>query len=268
MRWIVLALLCSCGSLPGGGGGGGDDDDVAIDAAGSGSANASVFDTSITDVVVEIDYETGNEPYTGMIVGFGDTFEPTKFNIDRLFAGKKTLTIPSTVGAMEDVGPIADEEITIADIAALANQHRTIYDSETRRSYYVIFVSGHFADQNGVQYGVLGISIGNTIAMFKDVIKTTNVVLAPNVVRYVEQSTLVHELAHSIGLVDNGIHMVAPHKDAPHGAHCNDQNCVMFWQNDGSQDAARFAQQKVLTGSSLLFDDQCLADVDAITGGP
>ena len=42
----------------------------------------------------------------------------------------------------------------------------------------------------------------------------------------------------------------------------------MFWQNDGSQDAARFAQQRVLTGSSLLFDDQCLADVDAITGGP
>jgi hypothetical protein len=263
VRWfVVLALSCGCGSLPGGRGGGGDDD-VMIDAPGGGSGDVSVFDPSITNVVVEIDYETGNEPYTGPIVGFGDTFEPTQFNIDRLFAGKKMLTIPTTLGAMQDVGPIADEEITVEDIFALAAQHRTTFDTETRRSYYVIFVSGHFADQNGVQYGVLGISIGNTIAMFKDVIKTTNIVLAPNVVRYVEQSTLVHELAHSIGLVDNGIPMVAPHKDAPHGAHC-----IMFWQNDGSQDAARFAQQKVLTGSSLLFDDQCLADVDAITGGP
>ncbi|HEX5063843.1 MAG TPA: hypothetical protein VFV99_30900, partial [Kofleriaceae bacterium] len=89
MRWfVVLAFACGC-SVPGGRGGGGDDDDVMIDAPGNGSGSVSVFDPSITNVVVEIDYETGNEPYTGPIVGFGDTFEPTQFNIDRLFAGKK-----------------------------------------------------------------------------------------------------------------------------------------------------------------------------------
>jgi hypothetical protein len=104
--------------------------------------------------------------------------------------------------------------------------------------------------------------------MFKDVIESTNVLLQPNVVRYVEQSTLIHELAHSIGLVDNGVHMASAHKDASHGAHCDNPDCVMFWQNDGSQDAADFAQQKLLTGSSILFDAKCLADVDAITGGP
>ncbi|HEY5927118.1 MAG TPA: hypothetical protein VIV11_35765, partial [Kofleriaceae bacterium] len=103
---------------------------------------------------------------------------------------------------------------------------------------------------------------------FKDVIRSTNIVVAPNVVRYVEQSTLIHELAHSIGLTDNGVPMVAPHKDASHGAHCNNQDCVMFWQNDGSADASRFVQQRLLTGSSILFDAPCLADVDALTGGP
>ncbi|HEY5943861.1 MAG TPA: hypothetical protein VIV40_00140 [Kofleriaceae bacterium] len=267
MRWgfaLVLALACGCHSVARGG----DDDDVSIDASGAGSADVSVFDPAITNVAIEIDYETGKAPYTGTIIGFGDTFEPTQTNLDRLFAGKKTLTIPSTLGAMEDIGNVADEEITIDDIFALAAQHRVTYDTDTRRGYYVIFLGGYFADATGVKSGVLGISIGNTIAMFKDVIDSTNVVLAPNVVRYVEQSTLIHELAHSIGLVDNGVHMAAAHKDAAHGAHCDNQDCVMFWQNDGSGDAAQFAQQKLLTGSSILFDANCLADVDALSGGP
>ena len=269
MRWsLALALAAGCVSPRSGGGDDGPMTDARRgDGSGSGSGAVSVFDSSIKDVVVEIDYETGQEPYTGPIIGFGDTFDPTLANIDRVFAGKKMLTIPKTLGAMQDVGAINDEELTVPDILALATQHRITYNSETRRSYYVIFVSGHFADDNGIQYGVLGISIGDTIAMFKDVIRTTNITLAPNVVRYVEQSTLIHELSHSIGLTDNGVPMVAPHKDAPHGAHCNNQDCVMFWQNDGSADAARFAQQRLLTGSSILFDAACLADVDAQTGG-
>lgn len=263
----VLALLLACSCNPVRSGSGGDDDGVSIDAPAGGSGAVSVFDPAIASVIVEIDYETNQQPFTGPILGFGDTFEPTQANLDRLFAGTKLLTVPRGLDSMQDVGAIADEELTIDDILTLASQHRNVFDTDVSRSYYVIFVSGHFADASGVQYGVLGISIGDTIALFKDVINSTNVVVAPNVVRYVEQSTLIHELAHSIGLVDNGVHMVASHKDAPHGAHCNDQNCVMFWQNEGSNDAARFAQQKLLTGSSILFDDQCLADVDAITGG-
>jgi hypothetical protein len=39
----------------------------------------------------------------------------------------------------------------------------------------------------------------------------------------------------------------------------------MYWQNEGSSDAAQFAQQQLVTGSSILFDAACLADVDAMT---
>ena len=229
---------------------------------------AGVFDPSIANVVVEIDFEQGQEPFTGPIIGFGDTFEPTLTNIDRVFAGKKMLTIPTQVAQMENIGAVADEELTVADILALATQHRQQKNNATTRTYYVVFVSGHFADAGGVQSFVLGVSIGDTIAMFKDVIRSTNIVLAPNVVRYVEQSTLIHELAHSIGLVDNGVPLATQHKDAPHGAHCNNQDCVMFWQNEGSSDAAQFVQRRLLTGSTILFDDACLGDVDALSGGP
>jgi hypothetical protein len=39
----------------------------------------------------------------------------------------------------------------------------------------------------------------------------------------------------------------------------------MYWLNEGAGDAAQFAQQYVLGGDSILFDEQCLADVDALT---
>ena len=60
MRWsLALSIvLAACGSTASGGGGG--DDGTGTDAAGSGSGSGSgsvsVFDPSVTKVVVEIDY--------------------------------------------------------------------------------------------------------------------------------------------------------------------------------------------------------------------
>ena len=271
MRWVLaLGLLAACHTFSGGTNG--DDDDTMTDARGSGSGSdgnsvAGVFDPSVTKVVVEIDYETNQQPYTGNIIGFGDTWAPTMANIDRLFAHKKMLTIPQTLPDMENIGNVPDEELTVADISVIANAHRQQHDAAGVKTYYIVFVSGHYADGNGVNPNVLGVSFGDTIAMFKDVIKGTASVTSPTAERYVEQSTLIHELAHTIGLVDNGVPMVAAHKDATHGAHCNNDQCVMYWLNEGAADATTFAVSRVLTGNTILFDAACLADVDAKSGG-
>jgi hypothetical protein len=269
---LLLALLAACGSTAAAGGGGGGDD-VSPDASGSGSnggggGGTNPFAATTANVVIEIDYETGQQPYTGNVIGFGDTFAVTQTNIDRLFAGKRNLTLPTTLSGMEDVGTIDDEQITVEDLAALADAHRQQHDTAGTKTYYVIFVSGHFEDSTGVLPQVLGVSVGDTVVMFKDTIESTGGTLDQNTARYVEQSTLTHELAHSIGLVDNGVPMVADHKDAPHGAHCNNPDCVEYWLNEGASDARDFALRRVLTGDTILFDDACLADVDALTGGP
>ena len=259
MRWALLFLV-GCGF--GGSTSNGTGDDTA--------PMPTVFDTATKRVVYEIDYEQGQEPYTGPILGFGDTFDVMTANIDRLFAGKKTLVIPRTVGDMENIGDVPDEELTATDILAIAAAHRGQHDAAGVKTYYIVFVSGHYADAGGVQSGVLGVSFGGTdvIAMFKDVIRSTNIPAFPNVVRYVEQSTMVHEGAHAIGLVDNGVPMASQHKDAAHGAHCNNDKCVMYWLNEGATDAAQFAQMSVVAGNSILFDTACLDDVDVLTGGP
>jgi hypothetical protein len=254
----TLVLMAACGSS---GGDGGDDYGEP--------GKRGVFDPAVTEVRIEIDHETGEAPYTGPVLGFGDTFALTTANLDRLFAGAKTVTLPTTAAAMEDVGAIADEELTVDDLLALADQHRDQRDGGAVRTYYVIFVSGNFADGGGVQPGVLGVSIGDTgvVAMFKDVVESTGVAAVPNLERFVEQSTLIHELGHAFGLVANGVATTSAHHDSAHGAHCSNEQCVMYWLNEGASDMAMFARQYVVSGDAILFDDACLADVDALTGG-
>jgi hypothetical protein len=255
MRIATLACMAFTTACGGGGGGNNGDD----------SGSTSVFDPSVKTVEFEIDYETGDAPYTGPIVGFGDTFDLSYANLDRVFSGTKTLILPRTTGEMQDIGAVDDEEITSADALALADKHRDKVGSADTHTYYLVWVSGHFADDTGVQDSVLGVSFGNTgvIVMFKDVIAGASAL--PNIDRFVEQSTMIHELGHAIGLVDNGVAMIAPHKDEPHGAHCTNDHCTMFWLNEGASDAAEFARKYVVSGDAILFGPECLADVDALT---
>jgi hypothetical protein len=266
MRWLLLAMLVGCNF--GNSSSGGGDDTHPLDAKVPGDGGAGVFDPAITKVTVEIDYEAGQEPFTGTIPAFGDTFDITVTNIDRLFSGKKTLAIPRTVAQMQSIGNVADEELTVADLVEIAAAHRDHHDSATEKTYYILFVSGFFADANGPNNAVLGVSLGDTgvIAMFKDVVRSSSNL--SNIQRYVEQSTMVHELAHGIGLVNNGVPLTTAHQDTAHGAHCTDTSCVMYWQNEGVSGMTAWATQFVLSSNTILFKPDCLADVDARTGGP
>ena len=266
---LILLAACGGGSPFGGddGGGGADDGGGGGDDAPTG--NGTVFDPEVTRVSVEIDFESSSPPYTGPILGFGDSFDLSVANLDRLFAGTKELILPTTLAGMEDIGAVADEELTVSDILAIADEHRDLADSAAERTYYLVFVSGNFASGDGVQEGVLGVSIGDTgvIAMFKDVIASTGGIV-PNTERYVEQSVLIHEMGHALGLVENGVPTIADHHDEAHGAHCANDACVMYWLNEGASDMAQFATDFVVNNDAILFDADCLADVDALTGGP
>lgn len=255
---LAVGFVLSCG---GGGGGTGDD---------GGSDGPPPFDAAITRIVVEVDYADGAEPYTGSIVAFGDTWDLTRTNLDRLFAGKRDLTVPSSLADMQAIGPVADGALTSSEILALAAAHRDMPSAGDTVSYYVVFVDSRFDDGSGPSDSVLGVSIGDTgvIAMFKPVIASSATPLFPNLEKFVEQSVLVHELGHGVGLVNNGVPLTSAHQDSAHGAHCTSDSCVMYWQNEGVSDAAAFARQYVTSGTTILFGAECLADVDALTGGP
>ena len=47
-----------------------------------------------------------------------------------------------------------------------------------------------------------------------------------------ESTVLEHEFGHILGLVDLGSPMQTNHKDAAHGNHCNNTNCLMYYASE------------------------------------
>lgn len=226
-----------------------------------------IYAKSTTQLVVEIDYQKGAEPFTGSFLGM-DSFNITRVNIEKLFQGggatpAKTLVLPTQLAQMEQLTDITDTTFTGERILQIAAQHRAEKDSPGRATFYILFLNGLYNDGKEVRNDVLGVALGSTgvVAMFKPVITgSTNL---QQFQKYVEQTTLVHELGHSVGLVNFGVAPVAQHEDTAHGAHCTNTKCVMYYANEGGSAAVQFARDYITTGNEILFDTDCLNDTKA-----
>lgn len=234
-------------------------------ACGAGDPAPDPFSPEVTEVVLEVDYAAGAEPYTGSVASVQNVWRLTGVNLERLFGDRKTVTTPSSLDDMERLDDVSGSSFTREQILDIASRHRQTAPTATAASFYVVFVDGRFDDGSGVRDDVLGVSLGGTtvIAMFKPVIRTSEgPVLATS--RFVEQSVLVHEMGHALGLVNNGIPLTSGHHDADNGAHCTNQRCVMYFANEGAADLIDFVADYLETGDPILFGDECLADVDAL----
>ena len=229
-------------------------------ACGPGEPLPSPFSTTIKDVIVEVDYQSGAQPQTGPAGRFGDWWQIFADNALALFEDTdKTLRVESQLEAMDELTDIQSERFTAADIRQIAERHRDFITAGDRRSYYVVFLNGLFVNEGKVQSTVLGVTLGSgdVIALFKPVVVNSSSA------GFVEQATLVHEFGHAIGLVNNGIPLTSPHHDAEHGAHCTNRNCVMYYLNEGGRDVAVFINRLITTGSTVMFGEECLADARA-----
>jgi hypothetical protein len=230
---------------------------------------ASLFSESTRTVVLEVDYATGAEPYTGEAGALGDLWDLFGENAERLFNGTKTVQYPRRLDEMEELNDIQGSSFSADDILAIAERHRDELGSGSTATFYAVWLDGFFRDQEGVRTGVIGVSIGSTgvVAMFKPVIESIAVPGGGNALeRFAEQTTLVHEFGHAVGLVNNGVPLTSDHQDVENGAHCTNDDCVMYWANEGLRDLVPFVQEVLRTGSTLLFGPECLDDVDALTG--
>lgn len=230
-----------------------------------------LFGTMVDTVALEIDYEAGAEPYTGSVVGFGPIWDVTERHLEALFDGaNKSFTIPRELSAMQDIGPVAGEEHDGDAIFALVEQHRDRPPFEgTTASFYVLWLDGRLVSGGEVQNGVLGVAwvSAGVIAMFKPVIESAGIDPTGATQRYVEQVTLVHELGHLAGLVNNGLELTSDHQDDEHGAHCDNQDCIMYWTVESTTGAVDYVQKSLTNPDVILWGSECLGDAQAAIAG-
>ena len=119
-----------------------------------------------------------------------------------------------------------------SDLNALKSQYQTMYDRnffDREMTIFVAHVPGHYDEANDT----IGLSFGPDFIVYFDYSQAAY-----------QSSTIIHEVGHSLGLVDRSRREGPPaNPDAPN--HCNTNTCVMFWQ------VAPFA----------TFDDLCDKDL-------
>lgn len=254
IRSILLALLAvSCG----GGGNSSDKDQPSV-----GDVRGAGYKT----IAIEVDYQVGAEPYVGSAGRFDDVWQITRENVTRAFAStQKTVTVPNQLAQMESFTDFAQASFTQDDILRVAGTHRQTRSANGTASFYVVWLNGYFDDGNGPNQDILGVSLGRTgvLAIFKPVIASSESPVLPGLAKALEQSTLVHELGHAFGLVNDGVALASAHEDTAHPHHCTNEKCVMNWSAARVGSAVAIARAFLTTGSTVVYDAACLGDLDA-----
>jgi hypothetical protein len=271
---ILMSLLAaSCGASTPEGGTDTDGGDAA--GPGDGGTNAGpdartipvsrvegyIRSDTFGSLVLEIDSVAGSEPRAAV-------------EADVVSGLDSLLDKPNGITAIRDGAILSrgsNHAWTFAELQELASEHFDLAVSGDTTKIHAMFVDGHSADDaNGGK--ILGLAWSNQhLVMFKQSIESTcggagvPVLIRDRLCAGAELSIWIHEIGHVIGLVDAGLPMVVDHKDEAHGAHDEDDGCVMYWAYDGEA-VIDTLQQQILAGGaeSLGFDDACRADIEAV----
>lgn len=228
-------------------------------------ASPTNYFRTATTVTIEVYYEAGAEPYTGYTAQGRPYWGILGSNLDSIFQYRSapvTINIPTVLSEMTNIPAQVKSSWTPQEIIALHQRHHSQTPSASHARFYVYFLRGNYSEDGVNQTGVLGVSLGGTpvIAIFKDVIVQSGITPNGPVAKFVEQSTLVHEMGHALGFVNNGVPMASPHQDHAHGAHSTNRDCVMYWLNEGANDMALFIQRYLNSSSVVMWGPETLAD--------
>lgn len=249
--WVLLSLLplvfvAACGGSSKGEGA------SKID-------NPKYFFGTMTAMDIDIAYETGAEPFAS------SSWTLLKANLEALFRErplKPVISLPTSSDQMTNIPSQSKTKWSLFDILDLEKTYRSRKSEGTTGRFWVVFLKGYLEKDDVPNTSVIGVSITGTtvIAMFKDVIESTGVRANGPVPKFVQQSTIIHEIGHALGLVGNGVTLQSSHLDAAHGAHCKNPDCVMYWTNEGRDALERFREQLRETDDPVIFGAECLQD--------
>lgn len=219
---------------------------------------SSIYSSS--QLNIKVYYEQGAEPYTDNIPALNkslwDLFE---LNIEALFQGRPTVvSVPKSLSNMIKLQDYSKSTWSVEEVEKMAADYPTPASAGVT-NFQIFFVNGYAAESSSI----IGFHISNTkiMVIFKDVIKSSaSGSSLPMVPKYVEQATIIHEMGHALGLVNNGVKMQTSHQDSAHGAHCSKEDCVMYYSNEGAGSMKKYIENVIANQKLIMFDKQCLDD--------
>lgn len=221
-------------------------------AAPGDSAHAYLSGEQFSQLNVEIDYMPGYAPD-------GDALDSLKAFLERRL-NKSNITIKAPT-EIPSGGKDAYSQEDIINIEEQNRDHFTTVENNTGNTLWVYFsiLDGQFAgDEN-----VLGLTYLNTsMTFFGPTIHNNSGSGIGEVSRTkLEGTVYMHEFGHNMGLVANGSPMQNNHRDAGHGHHCDNDQCLMYYSVETTD------YTSVLMDSPIPdLDANCKADLQANGG--
>lgn len=154
-------------------------------------------------------------------------YEPDADAIDKLtILLQKTINKPNGITVTKrGIAASGSIIMPLNTVVGLENLNRVSYTHGDVLNIHVLITNSYYIDQD-----ILATSYWNTsICIFgKSVFEKSGG--AGQVSRSVLFATLLqHEFGHLLGLIDQGSPMRSDHRDVANGAHCNNTNCLMYY---------------------------------------
>lgn len=209
------------------------------------SANDLLSASSFTSVKIEIQNMPGYQPDAASVNNL------TAF-LNALINKPGGVTVVQT-----QIASAGKTVYTLNDIATIEKDNRTVYTTGNQLGVYFLYTDGNYSTAN-----VLGLAFRNTsMSILGKTIHDNSGGIGQASRTKLESTVLEHEFAHILGLVDIGSAMQTNHKDAAHGNHCNNTNCLMYYASETTDILG-----VLLTGNIPPLDANCKADLTANGG--
>ena len=208
------------------------------------SANGFLADSEYKSLVIEVNYVQNFAPNAQTLVNVKNFLQQrlNKSNGITVISSQ----IPTQTGSPFSIQQVSDIE----------NTYRKEYNNGDILKLHLLFLNGNSNEDNGSSK-ILGVAYRNTsCVLFENTIQSfSDQITEPNRID-LETTVILHEIGHILGLVNIGTTMQNNHLDTAHDKHCNNTNCLMYWQIENSG-----VMQMMSNGNVPSLDANCILDL-------